>query len=591
MPTLPRRVSLFLLLAIGLTLWWCARDLETNSLPPLIAAAIVGGVCLLPPVAGFVDRLVDRARTPRRPVTLSFVVTIFAGVILYAVALYRDRLFFPILHDEFMYLLQARMLAQGRLWMPAHPMADFFETFFVIVRPVYASVYFPGTALINVPGIWLHLPEWLIPLIVSATAAGMLCWIVIELCGDALAGVLAALLLVSTATFRTSSIMVMSHPTMMLLGEAMIIAWLRWRRRHSLSWAAAIGGLAGLAAITRPLDALAFAAAIGLAMLLDLRPRPARIWLINVAVVILSAAPFLLLQLLFNLGVTGKVLETPYQLYLSQEQPQSAFSLANPPFDPSEMPQSTVPEKRGYYTEFLAPQIARYKQLGRIRAWFDGRLTQVAGAIVPHPALLALLPLSIIGLCTRGRWVLWITAPLLLLLYSFNPVFLTWYALTWSPAVILAVLLGMERLSQAMPRGGRAALFAAVATISLWSLVQPPADAGENQRSKIIETVHAFETSPHAPRVLLLFTLPEPMNFHMTPIYTIGAAWPDDAAVIHARSLGRQRDVELIRYYAEHQPDRDVITVDLAGSDAHDWGPASEALNHWLNQGEHGSSH
>ena len=56
------------------------------------------------------------------------------------------------------------MLAEGRLWMPKHELADFFDTFYVLSRPKYASLYFPGAALLYVPTVWLGLPTWLMPI-------------------------------------------------------------------------------------------------------------------------------------------------------------------------------------------------------------------------------------------------------------------------------------------------------------------------------------------------------------------------------------------------------------------------------------------
>ena len=70
-------------------------------------------------------------------------------------AFYQDRDLFPKTHDEGSYLLGMRMLATGRLWMPRHELADFFDTFYVLNEPVYASLYFPGTALMYVPAVLL----------------------------------------------------------------------------------------------------------------------------------------------------------------------------------------------------------------------------------------------------------------------------------------------------------------------------------------------------------------------------------------------------------------------------------------------------
>ena len=51
------------------------------------------------------------------------------------------------IHDEFSYVLMSNTLASGHVSNPSPPLPEFFDTFHVLVRPVYASKYFPGQGL------------------------------------------------------------------------------------------------------------------------------------------------------------------------------------------------------------------------------------------------------------------------------------------------------------------------------------------------------------------------------------------------------------------------------------------------------------
>ena len=45
-------------------------------------------------------------------------------------------------------------------------------------------------------------------------------------------------------------------------------------------------------------------------------------------------------------------------------------------------------------------------------------------------------------------------------------------------------------------------------------------------------------------------------SFHDDPVYNDTVAFPDDAPVIRARDLGPEKNRDIIRYYAQRQPDR-----------------------------------
>ena len=82
----------------------------------------------------------------------------------------------PRIHDEFSYALMGETLAHGHVANPSPPLAEFFDTFHELVRPAYASKYFPvqgiflaiGDKLTGHPavGVWLS----------SALACAALVW-------------------------------------------------------------------------------------------------------------------------------------------------------------------------------------------------------------------------------------------------------------------------------------------------------------------------------------------------------------------------------------------------------------------------------
>jgi 4-amino-4-deoxy-L-arabinose transferase-like glycosyltransferase len=573
------------LLATGALLWdWLegrAAALHGHGLGPmrglLIAAAAL--LSLVPPLRRGVTRTLDRIRVPcpRALEWATFGISAAATCYFVFTAFNQDRDLFPKTHDEGSYVIGLRMLARGRLWMPRHELADFFDTFYVITRPVYASLYFPGTALLYVPTDWLQWPTWVMPAIASGAVVGLLYRVITELI-DGAAGALAALLLVSLSWYRMLTVLVFSQVPLLLMALLLVWAWLRWRRGGGVGWALAVGAFAGWAAIIRPIDALCYALPLGAAMVYDLRSRPPRQRLLHPALVIVGAMPFLFLQLVFNKGVTGRITQTPYTYYLERDQPRT--SLGFHAYDASIEPSSTLPQKRDYYRTFMARYIREHQPGTFFRVWAEKSLPMLFDTTLPARFLIVMVPISVTRLTDVRRRVLWATLPLFMIGYALNTFFLEHYAAAVIPAVILSALLGLHALADAWPRWRDHVVAAGVlvlvttSVLSLYELnpvataLDPPekrhlhAIDDETFRSPTLQFVRFHEHNVQRPAVIL-FTYSPGVNIIEEPVYNTDVASPDDAPVIRAHDLG-ERNREIFAYYARIQPDRTFYRFDRA---------------------------
>ena len=129
----PIRAAILILLAVvgvefwlivGGGIWGQTRQLWTG----LFALIAAGAVLVVPAARERARSLIDRVRHPsagaRR--TIGVIVTLVAGAYLYFTARDQGRDFAPALFDEYSYLIGAKIIAAGHLWMPRHELAEFF---------------------------------------------------------------------------------------------------------------------------------------------------------------------------------------------------------------------------------------------------------------------------------------------------------------------------------------------------------------------------------------------------------------------------------------------------------------------------------
>jgi len=561
-PATPQRTLRFfsiLLLGGGAVYWLCLFGFQSLNAFTFAGIIIAAVAAFIPSINRAITIRVQQCNTAlaARPAKVAMAAGVVVGVYLLIFALCsRDRLFLK-LNDEHAYMIQARMLARGRLWMPAYPpnVTPFFDALGMIVDRVYAPMYFPGTALAMVPFVWLGMAFWVMPVVTASIAAGLLFRVFAELF-DPVRGVLAVLLLASLHTFRGSAILLLAESPFIAAELLLLWAWLCFRRRPLKRWAILIGAAAGYAGITRPLDAVCFALPVGVAMLWQLR---ASVQMIasRVAIVLLGSSPFIALLLVQNFGVTGHVHELAEAYYNRENFPVSPMGFHKVDGENNYSNLNAV--KRQWVRDWVLPSLQRHTPANALLSWYRGRLWQTLDNVLPNPILILLLPVGFLSLGEPRLRVLFAGLALFLAGYAVYLFFLEHYVVSILPPVICLILMGWETVRRAW--SGRRintfflvalALIAAGATWPIAPMTPLPDPFAPDQRA----ATALLADLPITPAVVLFRFDPRVGSFHDDPVYNDGVAWPDDAKIVRARDLGPQKDRDIIAYYARHQPDR-----------------------------------
>jgi 4-amino-4-deoxy-L-arabinose transferase-like glycosyltransferase len=559
-----RQIVTVLLALFGVEIWlnvfhgmW-GQNQQFYLLVAAILLPLIPGVA---PAAWIVLKRLHHPTPLARRITMLFVM-LAAATLLAAEAITSHRDLYPVLHDENQFLLQTRMLSVGRLWMPGLPpsLYDFFDTFYVLIDPKYAAQSFPGTAFLFVASIWLGIVQWKWAIALSAITIGLFYRVVTEFIGG-LPGLMAAMLLSKLAIFEYVSTMILAQVPAMLLGLALIWAYLTWRRTHTRFTAALIGFFAGWAFITRPADGLIFILPVAAGVLFDLSQISDLKSQILAAT--LAAMPWIAIMLAFDRGVTGHWLTTPFDFYNQRDQPGLKYTLtAQSPGDPL----TKLPSKRGYYLGGVVYRIKEHRPELLWNSFVTERFPQTVPFCLPQPMLGALLPIGFMLWSRRRAWVLACGIPMFFLLYLPYPIFIQHYVVVAAPAEIFAAVLGIAAMASAWPRARKriwiAAMIFVVGFMFTRSTEIAPMMGALRYHTTVLKVANETTAALAAKGqpAVVLFKHYETELPDWETVYNTTTAWPDDAMVIRAHD--RDDDWKIFQYYATHGPDRAFYQFD-----------------------------
>lgn len=248
----------------------------------------------------------------------------------------------PTYHDEFSYLFQTETFAAGRTSFPSfEPKPELFDQMHVLNEGRFASRYFPGAALWDLP-FYLIGHIWLAPHVAQAIVAFALFWAGRDLSGFGVGLTASVLAAVSPGLVIFSNTLLAHHPT--LVGLSLFLVTIT-RFRRSLS--PGIGLLAGMglayAMICRPMTAAGFALPWGIwfAVLLvtgrggstsDGLPAGRLTMGRRVLLALVLGGPLVAGMggmLVYNWSITGSLTVSPYQLYTDIYTPRHVYGFNN----------------------------------------------------------------------------------------------------------------------------------------------------------------------------------------------------------------------------------------------------------------------
>ena len=459
----------------------------------------------------------------------------------------------PSIHDEFAYLLQAKMLASGHLTYPSPPLPEFFEAAHVLVVPRYGAKYLPGHAAVLAPFVAAGVP-WLGPsLLLGLTLA--LAYLAARLAAlPRWAGLAAAGLLLGSSELDLTFGTYLSETTSVALVTAAIAAATWLRARPTPARTALLFACAGAAALVRPFAGAALAVAAAF-WLVGLRPRP---WPRFAAAALLPMAATAFIAGAVCRTTTGSWTVTPWGLYARQYMPFDGPGLG--------APREQAAERR--VPAHLAPMVEGFRASRARYTWtaFPQEVLRRGQIVEDLAPSLLVLPFVALGvLCTPLVFASVFTLVFFAFQLTFHAAFPFYYLETCPWLALLGAAgaaLVVRKVDRLVPRWKTAAALIPVLLAGL----QAGMEGASNVRYELARSAFARSAAARCDavfawlgerRALVFLRYPPGWNANVD----LGYNEPDlrRADLVRALDLG-PRNAELLGAF----PERPAYRLDLA---------------------------
>jgi len=471
----------------------------------------------------------------------------------------------PDLYDEFGHLLVADTLRHFRLANPAHPLHQFFETFFVIQDPTYSSIYPIGQGLAMAIGRAIFGLPWAGVLLACAAFCSLCYWMLRAWIspGWALLGGLLAVIEFGPLNQWTNSYW--GGHFAATAGCLVFGALPRIRQEARLRDGCWLGLGLAMHLITRPYESIFLFASVALYFAPLLRHRPTLARILRPAIA--ASLPIILalgVTVLQNQRVTHSWTTLPEALSQYQYGVPAALTFQSNPIPHRQLtPQQDLEYKSQLSfrsgPETLASFFTRLEFRLRFYRFF-----------FLAPLYLA-LPFFLTRLHEPGN--LWILAIILLFALGTNffPAFQFHYIAAIACLFILISISGLDRLSRLAIRGSdvgsdaaRVIIFLCLAHFLLWFGVHLSDDRDSALRLAQYETWDAINHRNPERRVLVAQQLAAFSGKQLVFVrywsrhifqdeWVYNAADIDASKIVWARDLGFAENQTLQRYYSDRK--------------------------------------